>query len=125
MVEMPHAVLITTLKSWRALWLFTLPPLGIVLQGHCTWAAAGLFMLIGVIWYHCWRLWLDQRYFSLMNDGVGNDALGGGLAEVWQLTRLRSLTLAERQQGAVRCLKRTLWMALILWTSAATMLLCR
>lgn len=66
-----------------------------------------------------WRLWLDQHYFSFMNDGLDNDALGDGLAEIWQLARLRVLTLAERQQGVVLCLKRTLWMAAVLWCLTA------
>lgn len=112
-------VLVATLKTWRGLFLMTLPPLGVVLMHHGSLIAAGMFLAIGAVWYHCWRLWLDQCYFSALQAGMTNEALGQALANIWQRPRLHMLTLAQRQQGALRCLKRSLLMAAGLWVITA------
>ncbi|BBG31063.1 hypothetical protein [Zymobacter palmae] len=123
MTDASLSLLIATLKSWRPLWLATLPPLGVALLISCPSVASGLFVLVGVGWYGCWRLWLDQQYFSVMREGtLEGEAFGAELAEMWQRPRLRSLSLAERRQGALCWLKRTLVLVGVLWVVAAAAL---
>lgn len=123
MADASLSLLIATLRSWRPLWLATLPPLVVALLIPCPSVASGLFVLVGVGWYGCWRLWLDLQYFSVMREGaLGSDAFGVELAEMWRRPRLRSLSLAERQQGALCWLKRVLVLVVVLWVVAAAAL---
>lgn len=116
-------ILHATLGSWRLLWCATLPPLCVALLSPTSWVMAGLFLFVGVVWYYCWRLWLDQQYVRLLLEGMAYDTFGSGLASVWRQERLRSLSMAQRQQGALRYLKHTLLMTASLWALAALSLL--
>lgn len=117
------SILHATLGSWRLLWGATLPPLCVALLLPTSWVMAGLFLFVGVVWYYCWRLWLDQQYVRLLLEGMAHDTFGSGLTSVWRRERLRSLSMAQRQQGALRYLKRTLLMTASLWALAALSLL--
>lgn len=121
-------VLIATLKSGQYAGAMALPPL--ILSVYCKGTASGvlIWLWVGCLWYHCWRLWLDQHYFMALLDGIdslegaSNDALGSALADLWQRPRLQHLSLIERQRGALRWFKRTLILAAGLWLVAAAIL---
>lgn len=107
-------LLIRTLNSWRFMFLFTLPPLL-----WCVFMAPpGLLRMVialtgGIVWFSCWRLWLDVGYFSLITAD-NNAQAGNVLAVIWQRDRLRTLTFRERQQGALKqCRFALLWVALL------------
>lgn len=47
---------------------------------------------------YCWRLWLDARYFSLLNV-QNNVQAGETLYAIWQRDKLKTLSLTERRAG--------------------------
>ncbi|ENU5611371.1 hypothetical protein ACE32K_004933, partial [Salmonella enterica subsp. enterica serovar Rissen] len=61
-----------------------------------------------------WRIWLDKRYFVLITH-ENNQQAGEGLFIIWRRERVRTLTLSERQQGALKQFRRTLVTIVALW----------
>lgn len=112
-----------TLKSWRFFLLFSAPPLiwGVFVV-PLAWSGVFIALLSGIVWLGCWRLWLDERYFSFISE-ENNDLAGEVLTFIWQRTRLQRLTLVERQRGALRMYRRTMWFTAILWLFWLLMLL--
>lgn len=105
-----------TLASWRFILLFSLPPLAWVLFA----APPGILraviaLLCAIVWFGCWRLWLDERYFSLIT-AQNNSQAGEALSFIWRRERLKTLTLADRQSGALKQCRYTLCLVAALWT---------
>lgn len=108
-------LLTKTLNSWRFFLLFTLPPLAwiffVVPSGiPCILIA----LMTGIIWFRCWRLWLDAQYFSLINED-NNEQAGEALCFIWQRETLRTLTLVGRRYAALKQCRHTLYWVAILW----------
>lgn len=104
-----------TLASWRYFLLFAIPPL--------LWAMfiappgvmrAVIVLLCGIVFFGCWRIWLDARYFTFITQ-ENNDHAGEAMAFIWRRTRLRELTFIERQQGALKQLSLTLVAVAATW----------
>lgn len=104
-----------TLASWRYFLLFAIPPL--------LWAMfaeppgvmrAVIVLLCGIVFFGCWRIWLDARYFTLITQ-ENNEHVGEALAFIWRRARLCELTLTERQQGALKQLRYTLVAVAATW----------
>jgi len=118
-------LLIHTLNSWRFFLLFTLPPLA-----WCLFVASPgilrvmIALLSGIVWFSCWRLWLDAGYFSLI-VADNNAQAGKALAFIWQRDRLHDLAFTERQQGALKQCRRTLYWLAFLWGSWLVLLYIR
>lgn len=113
--DLQHRLLQHTLASWRYLLLFATPPL--------LWAMfiappgvmrAVIVLLCGIVFLGCWRIWLDARYFTLITQ-ENNEHVGEALAFIWRRARLRELTFIERQQGALKQLRRTLMAVAATW----------
>ncbi|EOF4707222.1 hypothetical protein ACKWWX_005739 [Klebsiella oxytoca] len=138
--DLQHRLLQHTLASWRYLLLFATPPLlwamfiappGVmraVIVLLCgipplLWAMfiappgvmrAVIVLLCGIVFFGCWRIWLDARYFTLITQ-ENNEHVGEALAFIWRRARLRELTFIERQQGALKQLRRTLMAVAATW----------
>lgn len=109
------SLLLRTLSSWRFLLLFTFPPMTWVLFVASPGAIrVAVALLCAIVWFGCWRLWLDGRYFALISL-ENNTQAGDALNFIWQRERLTRLSLVERQQGAIKKLRRTLIVAAITW----------
>lgn len=114
---MQAALIQHTLASWRFILLFSFPPF--------LWAlfidqlnAAGLFivLLCGIVWFACWRLWLDERYFRVISEE--NNAMAGEILHViWGREKLKRHTLLHRQQGALTLFRKTQWLTGVLWVA--------
>ncbi|MFS9418754.1 MULTISPECIES: hypothetical protein [Citrobacter] len=110
-----HGLLRHTLASWRFILLFSLPPMVWVLFVAPSGVLRAIIALLcAVVWFGCWRLWLDERYFSLINT-QNNELAGSALCFIWRRERLKTLTLAERQSGALQQCRKTLFLVVVLW----------
>lgn len=113
--DLQHRLLQHTLASWRYLLLFATPPLlwamFIAPQGVMR---AVIVLLCEIVFFGCWRVWLDARYFTLITQ-ENNEHVGEALAFIWRRARLRELTFIERQQGALKQLRRTLMAVAATW----------
>lgn len=103
-----HHLVQYTLASWRYCALSAVPPLlwatFVAPQGVMR---AILVLLCGIVFYGCWRMWLDRRYLSQITRD-NNLQAGEALFSIWRRERVRKLSLAERQRGALKHLNRTL-----------------
>lgn len=104
-----------TLASWRFLLLFSIPP--------CVWGLfiaslnlAGIVIVIlcAIVWFGCWRLWLDERYFRFISE-ANNDIAGEALYSIWGREKLQQCTFADRYQGALNVFRQTMWFTGMLW----------
>lgn len=104
-----------TLASWRFILLFSLPPMAWVLFAAPPGILRAIIALLcAVVWFGCWRLWLDERYFSLVT-AENNTQAGEALCFIWRRERLKTLTLVDRQAGALKQCRHTLCLVAALW----------
>lgn len=113
--NLPSNLIQHTLKSWRFFLLFSVPPvLWVVFVEAPALPRLFIAVLCGMVWFGCWRLWLDTRYFTCMSED--NNALAGeALFVIWRREKLQRLTFAERQRGALKQFRRTMWLTGGLW----------
>lgn len=117
------SLVVMTLRSWRFLLLFSFPPLvWVIVLATPGPLRAAIGLLCGVVWFGCWRVWLDERYLALIAPENHQQA-GEALAFIWGKEKLASKTLEERQQGALRLLRKTLSCTAVLWLFWLTALL--
>ena len=111
-----------TLASWRFILRFSIPPLvGAIFVAQSGVLRAGTALLCAIVWSGCWRLWRDARYFSLFGE-QNNAQAGVALYAIWRRDRLKTLSLAERQAGALTLFRRTLYWVAALWATWLMML---
>ncbi len=104
-----------TLASWRFFLLFTLlPGVWVIFISPPGALRVVIALLCGTACFGCWRIWLDKRYFVLITQ-ENNQQAGEGLFIIWRRERVRTLTLSERQQGALKQFRRTLVTIVALW----------
>lgn len=112
-----------TLASWRFILLFSVPPMvWVVFVAQSGVFRAVIALLCASVWFGCWRLWLDVRYFSLLAE-QNNTQAGEALYAIWRRDRLKTLTLTERQAGALTQFRRTLYWVAALWAAWLMMLI--
>ncbi len=81
------------LSSWRYFALLTLPPLVLAFNLLYSFASLVLLMLFLVTHYYCWRLWLDERLFTLLNKESSLAEFDEGMAQLWITARSHSAVL--------------------------------
>ncbi|AHG20278.1 membrane protein [Chania multitudinisentens RB-25] len=106
-----------TLKSWRFFLLFSVPPMvWVIFVAPPVLPRVFITLLCGIVWFGCWRLWLDAHYFKFMSD-ENNELAGEVLFVIWRRERLQKLTFVERQSGALKQYRRTMWLTGALWAA--------
>jgi len=103
------------LSSWRYFAALTLPPLALIFNllfsGDCV-LLMGLFLLTH---YYCWRLWLDERLFQLIESECDLAEFDNGMAHLWAKKTDNTRTLAERWRGARNLFYRAIFSLMALW----------
>lgn len=104
-----------TLKSWRFFLLFSVPPVvWVIFVAPSTLLRVFIALMCGIVWFGCWRLWLDAHYFRLISE-ENNELAGDVLFVIWRRERLQGLTYVERQLGALIQYRRTILLTGALW----------
>jgi len=104
-----------TLKSWRFFLLFSVPPMmWVIFVAPSALPRVFIALMCSIVWFGCWRLWLDAHYFRLINE-ENNELAGDVLFVIWRRERLQRLTYVERQLGALRQYRCTIWFTGSLW----------
>lgn len=106
-----------TLKSWCFFLLFSIPPVvWVIFVAPSALPRVFIALLCGIVWFSCWRLWLDAHYFRLISE-ENNELAGEVLFVIWRRKRLQDLTFVERQLGALKQYRRTIWLTGALWVA--------
>ncbi|WP_345829381.1 hypothetical protein AAGR08_07660 [Pantoea sp. BRR-3P] len=103
------------LSSWRYFALLTLPPL--VLAFNLLYSLQSLLLLILFLTTHyfCWRLWLDERLFTLLDSESDLVLFDAGMSNLWAGKDLTTRSLNERWAGARGLFYRAIYALIALW----------
>lgn len=117
-IKMTHRILQTHLSSWRYFALLTLPPL--VLAFHLLYSPMSVMLLTLFLFthYYCWRLWLDERLFTLLNNESDLALFDEGMSHLWSVKSDTSRSLQERRFGVRKIFHRTMCALITLWLAS-------
>lgn len=103
------------LSSWRYFAALTLPPLALILNLFYSALSLPLMMLFFVTHSYCWRLWLDERLFALLNNEDDLAEFDHGMAQLWPKKFARPRSLTDRLRGTRVIFYRAMLSLLVLW----------
>lgn len=103
------------LSSWRYFALLTIPPLVLAFNLLYSLESVILLVLFLITHYFCWRLWLDERLFNLLDNENELTAFDAGMSHLWpaKFNRIRSLN--ERWAGTRGLFFRAMIALTTLW----------
>ncbi|MDX5629863.1 MULTISPECIES: hypothetical protein [unclassified Brenneria] len=122
-IALTNRIMQIHLSSWRYFAFLTLPPLGIAFNSAYSLQSVLLLILFFISHYFCWRLWLDERLFLLLDNEGDLASFDEGMAYLWPMKQDKTRTLAERWLGARRLFRRAMFATLALWAVALITLL--
>ncbi|MCW1874480.1 hypothetical protein OMR58_08460 [Erwinia sp. INIA-01] len=117
-IRMTQRVIHIHLASWRFFSALALPPLLLALLLFGSYQSALLLLLFLLTQYYCWRLWLDERLFQLVNSEDDLAAFDAGMARLWAVKPGATRSLEDRWLGARRILHRAICALICLWLVA-------
>lgn len=120
-IMMTNRIMRIHLASWRYFALLTLPPMVAALRYPDSPLSVALWALFLITHYYCWRLWLDELLFRLINKENDLASFDEGMARIWTIKK-PGRPLEERWQGASRLFHRTLWATGALWAALLILL---
>lgn len=103
------------LASWRYFAALTLPPLALLLNLLHSALSLPLMVLFFITHYYCWRLWLDEQLFALLNNEDDLAEFDQGMAQLWPKKFARPCSLADRLHGTRVMFFRAMISLLVLW----------
>ncbi|MBR7627723.1 hypothetical protein KAT72_01410 [Aeromonas popoffii] len=119
-ITMTSRIIKIHLSSWRYFAALTLPPLvlifNLLFSADCV-LLMGLFLLSH---YYCWRLWLDERLFQLIESESDLAEFDNGMAHLWTKKTGNTRTLAERWRGARNLFYRAIFSLMALWVVSSS-----
>jgi len=122
-ITMTSRIMQIHLSSWRYIAALTLPPLvlifNLLFSAVCV-LLMGLFLLTH---YYCWRLWLDERLFQLIERESDLAEFDNGMAHLWMKRKGNTRTLVERWSGAKNIFYKAIFSLLTLWFVSSCMAL--
>lgn len=124
-ITMTHRIMQIHLSSWRYFAALTLPPLALIFNllfsADCV-LLMGLFLLTH---YYCWRLWLDERLFQLIDSENDLIEFDNGMAHLWVKRKGGTRSLFERWRGANLIFYKAIFSVVALWFVSLSMVLYR
>jgi len=113
--RMTNRIMQIHVASWRYFALLTLPPLALAFNLLYSYQSAILLLLFLITHYYCWRLWLDERLFQLLNDESQLAEFDRGMSFLWAKKFRETRTLAARWEGTRRLFYRAMISLMLLW----------
>ncbi|MCP1440237.1 hypothetical protein J3D56_003673 [Erwinia persicina] len=122
-ITMTRKIMQIHLSSWRYFAALTLPPLALIFNllfsADCV-LLMGLFLLTH---YYCWRLWLDERFFQLIESENDLIEFDNGIAHLWAKRKGSTRSLVERWYGAKILFYKAIFSLLMLWLFSSCMII--
>lgn len=117
-IRMTHRVLQIHLASWRGFALLSLPPLALAFLLLGSYQSALLLVLFLLTQYYCWRLWLDERLFTLLNTEHDLAPFDAAMARLWSAKPGPVRSFEARWHGVRRIFRRAVGALIALWLVA-------
>lgn len=123
--SMTNRIMQIHLSSWRYFALLTLPPL--VLAFNLLYSLESMVLLILFLstHYYCWRLWLDERLFTLLENENDLVMFDEGMSYLWSMKPGKTRTLPERWKGARKLFYRAIFSTAVLWLTSLCIVLAQ
>ncbi|HAT1619104.1 TPA: hypothetical protein I8Y04_000749 [Raoultella planticola] len=122
-ITMTSKIMQIHLSCWRYFAALTLPSLALIFDllfsAECV-LLMGLFLLTH---YYCWRLWLDERLFQLIDSENDLIEFDNGMAHLWAKRKGSTRSLVERWHGAKVFFYKTIFSLMALWFVSLCMVL--
>lgn len=117
-IMLTHRIMRIHLSSWRYFAALTLPPLFVGFLHLASWGSLVSLVLFISTHYYCWRLWLDERLFQLLEKNENLLEFDAGMACIWGERSGEVRDIAQRWRGAVRLFYRAIVSLILLWLAA-------
>ncbi|MBD9661450.1 hypothetical protein [Pantoea sp. PNT03] len=117
-IMMTNRIVQIHLASWRYFAALTLPPLALILSLFYFALSLPLMVLFFITHYYCWRLWLDERLFALLNNEDDLAEFDRGMAQLWPKKFARARSLADRLHVTRVMFYRAMISLLVLWLAS-------
>lgn len=117
-IMMTNRIVQIHLASWRYFAALTLPPLALILSLFYSALSLPLMLLFFITHYYCWRLWLDERLFALLNNEDDLAEFDRGMAQLWPKKFACTRSLADRLHGTRVMFYRAMISLLVLWLAS-------
>ncbi|MEN3752529.1 hypothetical protein [Mangrovibacter yixingensis] len=114
-IMLTHRIMRIHLSSWRYFAALTLPPLVVGFLHSASWGSLVSLVLFITTHYYCWRLWLDERLFQLIERDENLVSFDAGMACIWGKRTGVTRNIAQRWQGATRLFYRAIVSLVLLW----------
>ncbi len=118
-----HRVISSQLASWRYFLLMALPPLFIAALCPVPWMRFAVGLPLMVLGYYCWRMFLDERLFALLAEGMDISAVDRGVALLWKKKVSEKREWESRIWSTSRLARRAGMLLLIAWVISLTAVL--
>ncbi|KHN50797.1 hypothetical protein [Pectobacterium fontis] len=112
---MTNRIMQIHLSSWRYFAALTLPPVGLIFTLFFSIDCVILMVLFLLTHYYCWRLWLDEKLFQLLDNENDLSKFDNGMAYLWGKKTCNTRTLAERWRGTRDLFYRAMFSLMALW----------
>ncbi|WP_312829602.1 hypothetical protein [Pantoea anthophila] len=120
-----HRIMQIHLSSWRYFAALTLPPLGLIFNLLFSASSVLLMGLFFLTHYYCWRLWLDERLFQLIESERDLIDFDDGMAHLWAKRKGGTRSLTERWRGAKAIFYKSVLYLMALWVTSLFLILYR
>ncbi|MEZ6875919.1 hypothetical protein [Enterobacter sp. KBR-315C3_2022] len=114
-ITMTNKIMHIHLSSWRYFAALTLPPLALIFNLLFSASCMLLMALFLLTHYYCWRLWLDERLFQLIESESDLTEFDNGMAHLWAKRKSNTCSLVERWYGARVLFYKAIFSLLALW----------
>lgn len=118
-----HRVISSQLTSWRYFLLIALPPLFIATLCPVPWIRFAVGLPLMLLGYYCWRMFLGERLFALLAEGVDISAVDRGVALLWRKEVSEKREWEPRMQSTGRLVRRAGMLLLLAWVISLTAVL--
>ncbi|EPY5345325.1 hypothetical protein ACXDSS_004501 [Klebsiella quasipneumoniae] len=113
-----YRVISSQLASWRYFLLMALPPLFIAALCPVSWVRFSVGLALMLLGYYCWRMFLDEKLFALLSEGVNISDVDRGVALLWKKEGSEKREWQSRIQGTGKLVQRAGILLLIVWVMA-------
>jgi hypothetical protein len=117
-IIMTNRIVQIHLASWRYFAALTLPPLVLMFNLIYSVLCVPLLVLFLVTHYYCWRLYLDERLFTLLSDEEKIAEFEQGMAMLWAKKSTVTRSMTDRWRGTKVLFHRAMTSLLVLWLAS-------
>jgi len=120
-----NAIYCIHLSSWRYFASLTIPPVIFALFKAEPLHAGIILLASGYVYYLCWRLCLDEKLFTVLNNPGDMAGFNTAMSLVWGGKYDKNRTMQNRWLAAKGLFLTSLFSIIVLWGIFITLVVCK